>query len=93
MSLTELLPSIHALPRSDKFRLMQELIAGLALQEERNANDNNANREKTPDAISEQNDMDPNLVEIDGHLLFRHIDVVDWTAELQKAREERLASF
>lgn len=33
MSLTELLPSVHALPRGDKFRLMQELIAELAGEE------------------------------------------------------------
>lgn len=33
MSLTELLPSVHALPRGDKFRLMQELIAELAEEE------------------------------------------------------------
>jgi len=33
MSLTELLPSVHALPRSDKFRLMQALIAELAGEE------------------------------------------------------------
>jgi hypothetical protein len=33
MSLAELLPSVHALPRSDKFRLMQELIAELAQEE------------------------------------------------------------
>ena len=33
MSLAELLPSIHALPRSDKFRLVQELIAELAQEE------------------------------------------------------------
>lgn len=34
MSLTELLPSVHALPRGDKFRLMQELIAELAREED-----------------------------------------------------------
>ena len=33
MSLTELLPSIHALSRSDKVRLVQELIAELAQEE------------------------------------------------------------
>jgi hypothetical protein len=33
MSLTELLPSIQALPRRDKFRLVQELIAELAREE------------------------------------------------------------
>lgn len=33
MSLTELLPSVHALPRPDKFRLMQELITELAHEE------------------------------------------------------------
>lgn len=33
MSLTELLPSVHALPRPDKFRLMQELIVELAHEE------------------------------------------------------------
>ena len=33
MSLAELLPSIHALPRNDKFRLVQELIAELAQDE------------------------------------------------------------
>jgi hypothetical protein len=33
MTLTELMPSVHALPRSDKFRLMQELIAELAQEE------------------------------------------------------------
>jgi len=33
ISLTELLPSVHALPRGDKFRLMQELIAELAGEE------------------------------------------------------------
>jgi hypothetical protein len=33
MSLAELLPSIQALPRSDKFRLVQELIAELAQEE------------------------------------------------------------
>jgi hypothetical protein len=30
MSLAELRPSIHALPRAEKFRLMQELISDLA---------------------------------------------------------------
>lgn len=30
MSLTELLPSIHALPRADKLRLMQVLVADIA---------------------------------------------------------------
>ena len=33
MSLAELLPSVQALPRSDKFRLVQELIAELAHEE------------------------------------------------------------
>lgn len=33
MSLAELLPSIQALPRSDKFRLVQELITELAQEE------------------------------------------------------------
>lgn len=33
MSLTELLPAVHALPRSDKFRLVQELVAELAQEE------------------------------------------------------------
>jgi len=33
MSLADLLPAIHALPRRDKFRLVQELIAELALEE------------------------------------------------------------
>ena len=33
MSLTELLPSVHALPRSEKFRLLQELVAELAQEE------------------------------------------------------------
>jgi len=33
MSLADLLPSIQALPRRDKFRLMQELIAELAQEE------------------------------------------------------------
>ena len=33
MSLAELLPSVRALPRSDKFRLVQELIAELAQDE------------------------------------------------------------
>lgn len=33
MSLAELLPSVRALPRSDKFRLMQELLAELAQEE------------------------------------------------------------
>ena len=33
MSLVELLPSIQALPRSDKFRLVQQLIAELAQEE------------------------------------------------------------
>jgi hypothetical protein len=33
MSLAELMPSVHALPRSDKFRLVQELIAELAQAE------------------------------------------------------------
>jgi hypothetical protein len=33
MSLAELLPVVHALPRQDKFRLMQELITELAQEE------------------------------------------------------------
>lgn len=33
MSLAELLPSVRALPRSDKFRLVQQLIAELAQEE------------------------------------------------------------
>lgn len=33
MSLTELLPIIHTLPRSDKYRLVYELIADLARDE------------------------------------------------------------
>jgi len=33
MSLAELLPAVQSLPRSDKFRLMQELIAELAREE------------------------------------------------------------
>ena len=33
MSLKELLPSVHALPRADKYRLVQELIAELAREE------------------------------------------------------------
>jgi hypothetical protein len=33
MSLAELLPAIQALPRPDKFRLVQELIAELAQEE------------------------------------------------------------
>ena len=33
MSLTELLPEAHALPRQDKFRLVQELLADLAEEE------------------------------------------------------------
>jgi len=33
MSLTELLPSIHALPRADKLRLMQVLVAEIANEE------------------------------------------------------------
>jgi hypothetical protein len=33
MSLAELLPSIQVLPRSDKFRLVQEFIAELAQEE------------------------------------------------------------
>ena len=33
MSLTEVLPSVRALSRSDKFRLMQELLAELAHDE------------------------------------------------------------
>jgi hypothetical protein len=33
MSLTELLPSIHALPRAEKFQLAQQLLADLAHEE------------------------------------------------------------
>jgi len=33
MSLSELLPSVHALPRIEKYRLVQELIADLAHEE------------------------------------------------------------
>jgi hypothetical protein len=33
VSLTELLPAIHNLPRPDKYRLVQELIADLAQEE------------------------------------------------------------
>lgn len=33
MSLSELLPSVQALPRSDKFQLVQKLIAELAQEE------------------------------------------------------------
>jgi hypothetical protein len=33
MSLAELMPSIHALPRDEKFRLAQELLADLAHEE------------------------------------------------------------
>ncbi len=33
MSLTELRPSVQALPRSDRFRLVQELITELAQEE------------------------------------------------------------
>ena len=33
MSLAELLPSVRALPRSEKFRLIQELIVDLARDE------------------------------------------------------------
>ena len=33
MSLAELLPSVQALPRSENFRLVQELIAELAQEE------------------------------------------------------------
>ena len=33
MTLAELMPTIHALPRQDKFQLMHELIADLALDE------------------------------------------------------------
>jgi hypothetical protein len=33
MSLTELLPAIHALPRGDKLRLMQVLVAEIASEE------------------------------------------------------------
>ena len=33
MSLTELLPVIHALPRADKLRLMQVLVAEIANEE------------------------------------------------------------
>ena len=34
MSLMELLPSVQALPRREKFRLMQELLTELAQEEE-----------------------------------------------------------
>ena len=34
MSLVELLPSVQALPRKEKFRLMQELLTELAQEEE-----------------------------------------------------------
>ena len=34
MSLSQLLPSVHALPRHDKFRLMRELITELAQEDE-----------------------------------------------------------
>jgi hypothetical protein len=34
MSLTELRPALHALPRQEKFMLVQELLAELAQQEE-----------------------------------------------------------
>ncbi len=33
MSLIELLPSIHALPRADKLRLMQVLVSEIASEE------------------------------------------------------------
>lgn len=33
MSLNELLPAVHNLPRGDKYRLLQELIADLAREE------------------------------------------------------------
>jgi hypothetical protein len=33
MSLSELLPAIHALPRADKLRLMQVLVAEIATEE------------------------------------------------------------
>jgi len=33
MSLTELLPAIHALPRADKLRLMQVLVSEIASEE------------------------------------------------------------
>jgi len=33
MSLTTVLPSVRALPRKDKFRLMQELLAELSQEE------------------------------------------------------------
>jgi hypothetical protein len=33
MSLAELMPSVHALPRNEKFHLMQELISDLAHEE------------------------------------------------------------
>jgi hypothetical protein len=33
MSLTELLPALHSLPRADKLRLMQLLVADLAQEE------------------------------------------------------------
>lgn len=33
MSLNELLPAVHTLPRSDKYRLVQELVAELAQEE------------------------------------------------------------
>ena len=33
MSLTELLPAIHALPRADKLRLMQVLVTEIASEE------------------------------------------------------------
>ena len=33
MSLTELLPTLHSLPRADKLRLMQFLVADLAQEE------------------------------------------------------------
>lgn len=34
MSLTELLPAVHALPRADKLRLMQVLVTDIAAEEE-----------------------------------------------------------
>jgi hypothetical protein len=33
MSLSELLPAVHSLPRSDKYLLLQELVADLARDE------------------------------------------------------------
>jgi hypothetical protein len=34
MTLTELLPSLHALPRSEKWRLIQLMVADLAREED-----------------------------------------------------------